>query len=338
MTIFTKMVKFYYSDKNNYTRHIHVALDSILSFIFEKLLKLPQNVLENFLLQNKMITLDFLQQNVTTKNAKYFSIEMSPDVVDKYNLSPYIHSSVVSERNDYYKIKCRSEHVINFIGNAQVLALGDFESKTYICENLRYLVVMHPAIYVSQYYLEDLQIWIVKLKDNQCLMLVESSWHREKKMFPIDLLFDLLLTCNLSDIINNSQRDYRKKWLILPLLDNISSSFSNIQVILDDIPMFKDLLFVDNSQNGKKCKNFHLENVSKLKVVVNNKNSLSKDEYLQIPDEEPFTQVRIQRPFLYLLFNEKLIFQSGGFFNIDSFIIDNYSTDNDEKRMKFHRF
>lgn len=329
MIIFTTFCKLYYSDDNNHSTHMHVALDSILIFIFSRLLNLPNKYLKKFLIQNKYITKDFLKENINEKFKEHISVEMSANVVDKYKLYN-IRSKIGSNDTEYYNITCNSEHVINFKCSSQGIMMGTFKSyENDIYRNIPYIFVLNPIVYGPQYFNNQLKIWIISLENENCLMLVE--WSDSEAFHPIDNIFELLLTNNLSNMINNSKQNPKIQVLLMPMLNNINSTFSNVHRVLEHIDQFNNL-FIDKYESKNKCKNFQFINVSKLKVNINTCKHMQK--YV---DHFPKTlyNISIMKPFLYLLFNKNLIFQSGGFFDCDS-IINEFN--NEKVRMKYQRF
>lgn len=331
MIMFTKISKLYYSDENNKASHMHIGLDSILIFIFNELLNLPPKKFTKFLKQNKLVTKDFLRVNTNENNYKHFSIEMSPDMANKFVEYNNVETTIQYGNNNYYKIKCKSEQILNFKCINSGIILGNFKSyDNYICNEIPFLFLKKPIIYVPEYYDKNLKIWIIELNDNKHLMVVEWPNH---KYCPMDHIFKLLLTNNLSNLIHNSKLEDRIEYFTLPLLNNINSVFFNMHEFLEDTTEFEDLF----KEKKYHCKNFQFENVSKLKIDDNNMNSVLQDRYFNKNKNDYPYYISINEPFMYLLVNDNQIFQSGGFFDCD-FIIFNESYKNEKERIKYQRF
>ena len=336
MKIFTRMAELYYSDKYNDTNHMYVALESILVFVCNRLSKLTGVRLKKFLKQNKSVTLQLLRESISLDNSQYFSIDMSDDVVGRYPDYANVMAKILrpGQKKDYYRIKCTSEHFINFQCTNRVeipkMSFKSYGNKTY--KNIPFLLVVRPSVRFPLYYEDLLQIWIVMLKNDEKLMIVEWPVRDDTEFHPMEKIFELLLCNNLSDIIANSKLNDQVEGLVLPFLHNINSSFSNMQEIIENSINFENLF--------DKCNNFDFENVSKLKIYQQNnigylKEGSKTETFIK---NNPTKFIILNKPFLHLHFSSSNVCVSAGFFDCDKMICEESYKNIEKERMKYQKF
>ena len=331
--IFTKAIKFYYCDENNVARHMHMAIDSILTFILYKIansITLVKNN-TNFILQ-KLVKATYNKNN--NNNNKYFSIEMSPDIFRNGYYHYYNNTNqtikINKDKRKHYKVYCQQTHILRFLGTNCKQMMGYFRSNG--DHLIVYIQIENPKIYTPYYCNNNVKIWVIELRQNETLMIVEWPFMDKSVMSPYSHLFEFLRTTNLLNIIDNSVLLENIETFTLPSLNNINSRFSNIQVFLEDAPEFKDI-FTKN----EKCENFNFINTSHLSV--NNFNITFNEDYIiDKLHRNDKRHILIYEPFLYLIFNKDRILKSGGIFDCDTVISSPSFFSPKKTRMKHQNF
>ena len=327
--IFTKVIKFYYSDINNLSRHVHVALDSILAFIFYKISNM-KDAMKIYQANNPI--LQKLLNNHDFSFSGQFTLEISHDIFNnafKYTADDFVE--IKRDKPEHYKIHSQQTHVLKFLGSTCEIIIGHFHS-THTFHEIPYIEITDPKIYCPLYCDNDLKIWVVELQDNEMLMIIEWPFIDDSSvMFPLNNVFEFLRTNNISNIIDNSRLETGIKKFTLPLLHNIQSQFSNIQVVLEDAPEFENL-FTENEYNS----NLNFINTSILYVDHRNL-TYNTDLFIDKLHRASEEHILIYEPFLYLIFNKNRILKSGGYFDIDD-IISSESFLQHEIRMKYQDF
>ena len=342
--LLVKMIKFYYSDIHNRSSHMHVAVDSIVSFIFNRISNFEHEKMIEYCSNHKFITPELLKHH---KTFNFFKIKMSENMLNKYNHNLQSNVTIHENFTDYYSIECSSRHSIEYLcSNYKIVDKNTFKNYKGQNINIPFSVLRDPQLYVStcNCYINKLTIkmYIIRLENQSNLLIINwpitNIYENNDGRHPFNIIYNFLIIngYNFANIINNSVRENNIKTLALPLLDNIYSNFQRMHVPLEDMPDFEKL-FVDNQNSEKKCDNFNFSNFSKLSN--NNKKSSSNiDTNIKGNINSNSNYLIINNPFLYLIFNKRKLLLSGGIFDCDDVISSHSYFTPGEKSIKFFSF
>ena len=329
--LLVKIIKFYYSDINNRSSHMHVAIDSIMSFIFNRISNFSNELKINYCLNHKFITPKFLEQQ---ESYNFFKITMSKNMSRKYNHNSKSNVTIDQKLEDCYSIECSSRYNIKYLCSKYMIREKLYKNYKGQSFQIPFSVLRDPQLYVSDCncYINKLitmNVYIIRLENQDNLIII--NWPNQDR-HPFNIIYNFLIMngYNFANIINNSVKKLNIKLFALPLLDDIRSNFQNMHVPLEDMSEFKEL-FVDNQNNMKKCSEFNFSNFSELsngnnEMPYHNQNVSLNDCLI------------INNSFLYLIFSKKKLLLSGGIFDCDDVISSqSYFTPN-LKRIKFFSF
>lgn len=316
--ILTKALKFGYSNIHNSSKHMYIGTHSILDYIIDRLSKLSLKQQRKFIEKNR----NFLTHNfIYYANEKYkflnkesFSIECSRDIIHKYHIND--KETLYNNFIDYYKVICNSEINIKYICKSHSIFYDKFNSyKVGKSANIEYSLIQNPIIYYS--YCDsthDIIIYTIALENNCFLLLMRLPNEknrdkiRKKVQKIMNNIFEFLIYSNVYDIVNNSvNMSDDISALALPYLNNIESTFYDVDKMLEDTYEFKHIFYTVNDEN-EKCENFQFNCNSKLNIIndikinkTNKKRNIIKDNILIIDSS-----------FLYGIYNEQYILIGGG--------------------------
>ena len=317
VSLLTKIIKFHFNNDEWEKNHVFIAVDSILKFIFNKIYNSNITQKEKFRFITKcIIDYKFLQiYQRDTSNA--YSIELSPDILEKYYFFPSDENSfklVSNKEKEYWKIDCYSEQTIKFECESSYIVDGTFKSYDNHQLKIKFLMIKKPQIYHFHYFNNDFKIWIVRLKNDKFVVL--ATW-ADPTRHPLDDIFEFLLVNDIYTIINNAIRMEEIQFLYLPLFNSNQNLHSNVFEAVNDMIEFaylfrdatNDYLFKNSAQP---CTNFSFTSQSKLVIDTDNSN---RDFHFK---NSPINILTIDKPFLYLIFDRNSIPTGGGLFNATS--------------------
>lgn len=331
--LLVKIIKFYYSDSYNRSSHMHVAIDSIMALIFNRISNFKPELKNKYCLNHKFITPKFLD---IQESYKFFKITMSKNMSRKYNHDQRSNATLDKKLEDYYSIECSSSHSIKYLCSNYMVRKNQFINHKGQKSIIPFSILRDPQLYVSacNCYIDKLttKMYIIRLENQSNLLIINwpiKSITYESK-HPFNIIYDFLIMngYNFANIINNSVKENNIKLLALPLLNDIRSNFQKMHIPLEDMSEFKEL-FVDNQNNKKKCDNFNFSNFSELST--NTRETFYHDQS-NVKDISSNNYLLINNSFLYLIFNKKKLLISGGIFDCDD-VISSHSP-----RIKFFSF
>ena len=331
--LLTKIIKFRFSNqnwreerKNQLSGNVYAGIHSLISFAFERLcqLKSEQSYDPSMLTQ--------------FSDPKDFSLECSPDVLDKYN---NLRETQIIEREnlrDYYHVQCQSDLSVEFQCDTSEIVRD---------EKLKpYLILRDIMVYIHFNHLNHWRILVLELADNKSLLIATWGSNSENKL-PFPDIFEFLLNINLHDIVSNSVAFANVEEVMLPWIGTVHSVLDNVEDVFNEVEDLDDV-FLDKYGNRNKCTNFKFQSVSKLsfKNIPSNTNTNTNTNtrprpitstptrlFKNIGSSFPFckatasqnqknlqwlitgNKIEIKSPFLYLIFDQRDLLLSGGIFD-----------------------
>ena len=302
LNILANLIEF--SQKYNKSHQIHVCFKPLILYIFDRILKLTEDQFNIFLKTNLMIERNYLQDILASNKLSLdFSIQCSSDVAYRYNLNKIEEIDI--DKEDYYKVECKGLDEIEYkCSNYYVILAKFFSINDVYYDNVPFSVLENPTIYVYRNRLfKDIDIYLIKLyNEGEFLLIFPES--------DVIKCHNFLISVNIEDILRNSKLSSSIKWLILPLMTEIETRYSNVHRVIEDIEELRDFLFIDKNNNKQKCKNFEFQIYSKMRIL-NHHNDDNTLKNIFVRDYLIF----INNPFLYLFLNNNFVVKSGGVYD-----------------------
>ena len=307
--ILTKAFKFYHSDLNNSSKSMYIGTHSILDYIFDRLSKMTFDQQKLFTKNRDFLKISFIHNSNKFKilNKKSFSITCSNDIIDKYEITDIEEKK--DNLTDHYSVNCNSDVNLKYLCRSYNVMYGNFYSyNDKVIPNIKYLLIKNQTVYRCYYATCKIdESYVIALENNYSLLLTKLNNFSNINKETFYKIFEFLLCKNPHDIIVNSISDSSIKNILMPSLEDITSTFYNVDEMLEDINEFKQI-FYDKYNKKEKCEEFHFHINSKLSIK-NKTKEIAKDLNIS-------KAVIFQSPFLYLLYDNQYVLIGGGHYYI----------------------
>ena len=342
--IFTKILRFYYSNRNIeffYPYYNFISIESIVGYIFDRILQLSKE-------QQAEIFNKIPQMKNTFNNSdkSFYTISISNDIVPFYQ-NDYNNIQILSNVEKYYNVKCTGIHNILYKSKSKEMRyqikLAKFFSFKIEYESIPFLQINDPIIYEYNYNNDDYnetngKIFIIEIEEGYLLI---NQWqidnnnnnnddNKEKKTYPPFIhIFKLLNTTNIYNIVNNCKEMNHIKSLEIPYMEKLQICHNNMDKIIEDIYEFKNIFL--NIFNQPKPQNFnftsvsHLENYqsSNIDKFVSQIENVKSSEY---ENHDMFTlninnigrkdeKLIVNNPYLFLIINKDSMITACGLYD-----------------------
>ena len=298
-SILLRIIKYYFSSDRINSYQIYISTKPVIFYLIYRLKKLSSLSSQHWqtILNSTPITKESLE-NYFVDNTSLFSINCSPNMCDECQNDIPDKSD---NNDDYYNVVCSGDTTLKYVCKSHKIVYKPFFSYgDEIHHNVPFSVLHNPVIY----YHTSKETITILLENNYILFIHRLvNNHRRYLYPPFENIFEMLMTTNIREIVENSKPFPKKTINVnIPYMNNIFSDFHNMHKIIENIDKY-DQLFIN-----KKCKLFNFQSQSYLfnnNYNDNNNNSNNKDTM----------NININVPFLYLILDENYIIESGGLYD-----------------------
>lgn len=291
--ILLQFVRFNFSSNNsnsNKSNQMFVSVKPILRYMMHRLINLDYHT------RRRILELTPLK----LEDLRTFMGEKNND-----NL---IYDEIDEKNKRRYTMMCKGYNSIDY--NPQNYASCTTELRTFYSynhktyENVPYLVMHHPIVYCNEF---D-NVYLLQLKNDKMIMIYRLPIYSES--IPFNYVFNLLIKNNVWNIAENNHKFIKLNSFAIPVMNDITSGYRNIDKVMKNIDHYKDL-FVNINNNYYDKLDFQA--ISYLRNKNNNNN------IAQVVSNDDNNNIAINRPFFYLIlkdnFNYDFMIESGGLFD-----------------------